>query len=165
MYSHNFFRQGEFFLPKDLIPATPYEKGMCPAGLATSHPAGPLLNEWATFGCPTMMGKPCSVQQMEAAIKRGPHQSTLTGAAIQHFATKISEKVVADHARVIKWDDIKHNPPGQLKISPIAAVPHKSKPNRSILYLSFSIQLSDMTLIPSVNETTTKTAPQHQQNS
>jgi hypothetical protein len=96
---------------------------------------------------------------MEAAIERGPHKSALTYAAIQHFATKITEKVAVGQAHVIKWDNITHNPPVQLKISLIVAVPHKSKPYRSILDLSFSLRHLDMTSIPSVNETTTKTAP------
>ena len=71
----------------------------------------------------------------------------------------MKEKVAAGQARLVKWDDIKADPPPQLKISPIAAVPHKSKPYRSILDLSFSLKLTDGTHIPSVNNTTTKLAP------
>jgi hypothetical protein len=52
----------------------------------------------------------------------------------------------------------KHNPLKQLKISPIAMVPHKSRPYRAILDLSFSIKLDPQTSIPSVNSTTTKLA-------
>ncbi len=151
--------KGEFFLPKDLFLTTPSDLQTRPVGLATSHSAGPLLNKWATFGCPTMTGRPWSTQQMEAAIARGPHKLALTAAAILHFAPKIKEKVVASQACMIKWDDIKHNPPAQLKISPTAAVTHKSKPYQSILDLSFLLHLSDMTSIPTVNEITTKTAP------
>jgi len=44
------------------------------------------------------------------------------------------------------WDSIKDDPPSELKISPIAAIPHKSKQFRSIL-------------LPSVNSNTIKTAP------
>lgn len=44
--------------------------------------------------------------------------------------------------------------------TPIAAVPHKSKPFRSILDLSFSLKLTSTMSIASVNDTTTKTAPQ-----
>jgi hypothetical protein len=60
----------------------------------------------------------------------------------------------------VKWDIIKNNPPPQLKILPIAAIPHKSKVLRSILDLSFSLQLSDGSIQLSVNNTTIKTAPQ-----
>ena len=97
--------------------------------------------------------------QMEKAIARGPHKSALTAPALAHFADEVREKVSAGQARLIAWDDIKHDPPVQLKISPIAAVPHNSKPYRSILDLSFSLRLEDGSLIPSVNDTTIKTAP------
>ena len=36
------------------------------------------------------------------------------------------EEVNAGQSRIAKWDSIKDNPPPQLKISPIAAIPHKS---------------------------------------
>ncbi len=41
--------------------------------------------------------------------------------------------------QVVEWDSIKDNPPAELKISPIAAIPHKSKAFRSILDLSFHL--------------------------
>ncbi len=63
-------------------------------------------------------------------------------------------------AQTVLWDNIKNNPPQQLKISPIAAIPHKSKAFRSILDLSFLIALHNGMHIPAVNETTIKTAPQ-----
>ncbi len=47
--------------------------------------------------------------------------------AIAHFAAKAAEKVRKNQARLVQWDSIKDNPPKELKISPIAAIPHKSK--------------------------------------
>ena len=47
----------------------------------------------------------------------------------------------------------------ELKISPIAAIPHKSKQFRSILDLSFNLRLKQGGIVPSVNATTIKTAP------
>ena len=55
--------------------------------------------------------------------------------------------------------EIKDNPPTQLKISPIAAIPHKLRGFRSILDLSFSLHLKNGGILPSVNDTTIKTAP------
>lgn len=55
---------------------------------------------------------------------------------------------------------IKDNPPKELKISPIAMIPHKSRLFRAMLDLSFSIRLQDGSEVPSVNESSTKTAPQ-----
>jgi len=57
------------------------------------------------------------------------------------------------------WDSIKDNPPVELKISPIAAIPHKSKQFCSILDLSFNLRLKQGGIVPSVNATTIKTAP------
>lgn len=42
---------------------------MYPRGRAITHPAGPLLKEWATYGCPTCTGKNWTVEQMQAAIE------------------------------------------------------------------------------------------------
>ena len=69
---------------------------MHPSGLAATHPAAPLLSEWATFGCPTMTGAPWSITQMEAPIARGPHKAVLMEQAVAHFADEVMEKVSAE---------------------------------------------------------------------
>ncbi len=46
-----------------------------------------------------------------------------------------------------------------MKVSPIAAIPHKSKAFRSILDLSLLLRLQDGTKLPAVNDSTTKMAP------
>ena len=97
---------------------------------------------------------------MQAAIDRGPHQSAMEPNALEHFQLEVTEKVTNGQARVILWDDIKMNPPPQLKISPVATIPHKSRAYRSILDLSFSLRLEDGTNIPSVNATSTRLAPE-----
>ncbi len=62
-------------------------------------------------------------------------------------------------ARIVEWDKIKDNPPTQMKVLPIAAIPHKSKAFRLILDLSFLLRLRNGTTLPSVNNPTKKTAP------
>ena len=57
------------------------------------------------------------------------------------------------------WEDIKKNPPKALKISCIAMIPQKSRKFRVTLDLSYIIKLMQRS-IESVNNTTTKTAPQ-----
>ena len=94
------------------------------------------------------------------AVERGPHQSALTPEALAHFAEEARVKVEKGQARLVMWDDIKDDPPPELKISPIAAVPHKSKPYRSILDLSFTLRLKNGGVVNSVNDTTEKVAPQ-----
>ena len=68
---------------------------------------------------------------------RTSYQSALSPKALAHFSEKADELVRTKQARIVLWDDIKDNPPKQLKISPIAAIPHKSKTFRSILDLTF----------------------------
>ena len=89
-----------------------------------------------------MMGKLWSKDQMEQAIQWGPHKLALSDNVIVHFAEEVTEKVQLVQARIIEWDWIWHDPPPKLKISPIAADPHKSKLFQSILDLSFSLRLT-----------------------
>jgi len=151
--------QGEFELP---VPPTPLEmhRGeMCPSGLALLHPVADLLKEWATYGCPTNTGTHWMHEQMQAAVDRGPHQMALTNDAIAHFRAEVDKKVKIGQAKIVTWDSIKQNPPAELKISLIAAIPHKSKQFCSILDLSFNLRLKQGGIVPSVNATTVKTAP------
>jgi hypothetical protein len=71
--------------PQDIRPTT-YHNEMCPAGIATTHPAGAVLTEWSQMGCPTRTGKPWTKAEMWEAVERGPHQSSLSPEAIAHFA-------------------------------------------------------------------------------
>jgi hypothetical protein len=95
---------------------------------------------------------------MAAAIAKGAHPSARVGDAAAQLRKETMEKVKQGQAQIVQWDDIKHDPPKELKISPVAMIPHKSRGYRAILDLSYSLQLAERQL-PSVNETTVKTAP------
>ena len=82
----------------------------------------------------------------------------LTGGNTTNFALEAEENVCTKQARLVLWDDIKDCPPKELKISPIAAIPHKSKVFRSILDLSFRLRLKNGGVKESVNETAEKTS-------
>ena len=119
-----------------------------------------MLQEYAGMGCPVKTGRLWTKELMEEAVQRGPHQSALTPAALEHFAAEAKEKVAAGQARLVLWDDIRDNPPPELKISPVAAIPHKSKAYRTILDLSYRLRLKNGGVMRSVNDTTEKVAPQ-----
>jgi hypothetical protein len=69
------------------------------------------------------------------------------------------EKVEQGYAQLVPWDDIKNNPPKNLKISPIAVIPHKSRGYCMVLDLSHGVRMG-RTIHPSVNEATNpKVAP------
>ena len=150
---------GQASLPPRQEQPLDYHNEMCPAGIAMLHPAGELLSEWSQLGCPTNTGKPWSKEEMWEAVARGPHQSSRLPEALAHFATESAEKVRVGQSKLVLWEDIKDNPPPQLKILPIAAIPHKSKACRSILDLSFSLRLNNGRILESVNESTVKMAP------
>ena len=149
----------DFVLPEPLPPLAHHRNNMCPAGLALHHPASDLLKLYATLGCPTNTGLNWSHEQIQAAIDRGPHESALDPDAIKQLHMEVEEKVKLGQARVVNWDDLKSNPPPELKISPLAMIPHKSRNFRAILDLSFPVKLNNDTVGPSVNDGTTKTAP------
>jgi hypothetical protein len=151
--------EGNFTPPQTHDKPIPYRNNMCPRGLALHHPAASLLQQYAVNGCPTDTGAPWTREQVQAAIDRGPHVSALVPAAMEQLDMEVQEKVASGQARIVRWNDIRHAPPPQLKISPVAMVPHKSRPYRAILDLSFPVHLSPTTTVPSVNTTTTKTAP------
>jgi hypothetical protein len=129
---------------------------MAPQGLALRHEAAGILSEWEKFGCPTRTGRDWTLEEIQAAIDHGPHQSALDQAAIEHFAEEVRDKVEMEQARVVLWNDIKQSHPRQLKVSPVAAIPQKSRAYRFILDLSFALRLTDGGEIQSVNDTTTK---------
>jgi hypothetical protein len=104
-----------------------HQNFMCPTGRALIHPAANLLHDWATLGCPTRTGRNWTKEELWEAVERGPHRSAKSPDALEHFAEEIKEKIRTKHACLVARDDIKDNPPVQLKISPIAAIPHKSK--------------------------------------
>jgi hypothetical protein len=151
--------KGQFELPVPKQAPKKWVGEMCPRNLALYHPAAAKLLQYATGGCPANTGKPWSREEMQAAIDRGPHISAMDPDAMKQLATEVNEKVKKGQAKLVLWDDIKNDPPPELKISPIAMIPHKSRQFRAILDLSFRLKLKNGGFIPSVNESTTLEAP------
>jgi hypothetical protein len=133
---------------------------MYPTGLARLHPAAETLQKYATRGCPVETGKQWTINEIEAAIARGPHPSALVPEAMLQLENEVKEKVAKGQARLLDWETLKREGvPPELKISPIAMIPHKSRAYRAILDLSFGVRLKEGSRVPSVNQSTTLTAP------
>jgi hypothetical protein len=128
---------------------------MWPRTYAEFHRATPLLNSYAKNGCPANCGPDWSLKKILLLLRRGPHRSTLKKAALRQLRKETTEKIKHGYARVVRWGDIKHKIPPKLKISPVAMIPHKSKPYRCILDLSFTLHDKGIAYA-SVNETTDK---------
>ena len=140
----------------------PVFKGlMLPRHEVLTHPAGPDLLKYAIDGCPVDCGIQWTREQIEAAIAKGAHASAEAPGAAEACRKEALERVADGSCRLINWVDICDNIPPNLKVSPIAAVPHKSRKFRMILDLSYQVKINGKKL-QSVNETSDKTlAPQH----
>jgi hypothetical protein len=131
--------QGNIVISNNAEDYPEYRNSMCPRDLAMNHPAGALLRESATYGCPTETGAPSKKEEFWEAVSWGPHASAMSAEVLEHFRLEAEEKVKCGQSKIVLWDDIKDTPPLQMKVSPIAAIPHKSKAFQSILDLSFSL--------------------------
>ena len=132
---------------------------MWPRGLAKSHDAAPLLDDYSMNGCPVDCGDNWTHEHIMAALQRGPHISANIKQAKECLLLETEQKVKEGFAKTIRWGDIKNDIPPNLKISPIAMIPHKSRKFRAILDLSFQLRLKGKKQ-SSVNSGTTKQAPQ-----
>jgi hypothetical protein len=101
---------------------------MRPKGLALHHPAANLLEEYATLGCPTHTGKPWTNEEMWEVVARSPHCLALLPKAIKHFRLEAIEKVNAEQASLVKWDDIKNFPHHSLKYCQLQQSPTSQRP-------------------------------------
>ena len=136
---------------------------MWPRTHSANHPAADMLTKWATDGCPTDCGPDWSEDQVIAALKRGAHPSARIPEATAYLYNETTEKVKAGHMRVVRWGDIKANRPSNLKLSPVALIPHKSRSFRVILDLSFRLRALN-TMFDSVNESTVPLSPREPMN-
>jgi hypothetical protein len=128
-------------------------------GLAKLHDASPLLDGYSINGCPVDCGENWTTDHIVAALQRGPHISAHSKEAKRCLLFETEQKVKEGFAKTIRWGDIKENIPPNLKISPIAMIPHKSRKFRAILDLSFQLRLKGKKQ-QSVNSGTNKQAPQ-----
>jgi len=137
---------------------------MFPQGRARVHPLGPMLLQYAQDGCPVEVGRVWSKAEILAAAERGPHMLALLPESIEVMHAEVAVKVKEGFMEVLYLDEVEHllgmDEWRQLKISPIAMIPHKSRKFRGILDMSFELKVHGMT-IPSVNAATNITAPQY----
>jgi hypothetical protein len=89
------------------------------------------------------------------------HENQTALLSVEHISGIFNNMGDVASQQLVYWDDIKDNLPPNLKISPIAAILHKSQKFRMILDLSFKLLLNGKRL-ESVNEASDKaSAPQH----
>ena len=69
---------------------------------ARDHPSAPLLREYAKTGCPVKTGANWNREQLEAAVRRGPHVSALKPDAIAQIQIEAREKAAQGFATIHK---------------------------------------------------------------
>ena len=72
---------------------------------------------------------------MEAVVTKGPHSSALENYAISTIQVEAWEKTAQGFATIVKWDNIKQNPPSNLKVPPLTIIHHKGRKYRAVLDL------------------------------
>ena len=136
---------------------------MCPRQEALQHPTAVKLLDYAISSCLADCGKNWDRDHIEKAMIRGARRSALAPLASKELLKETVEKVKNGLAKIIRYGDSKDRLPENLKTSPVAMIPHKSRQFRCILDLSLCLKI-DGTKMPSVNSSTTQTAPQNSMN-
>ena len=129
-----------------------------PRNEALLHAAAELIDAYSKNGCPADCGPDWTQEHVKAALLKGPHSSANAPDALEALLAETDEKVKNGYARVLRYRDIMKNMPKNLKISPVAMIPHKSRSFRTILDLSFRLRHLG-TLMESANSATVKQAP------
>ena len=121
-------------------PFVPSRGLMFPGPIAQSHPAGPMLREFGTLGCPVSISDKWSLEQLDQAVLYGAHPSASTPAAVESIRQETFEKVHGGFVRLVPWWDVRQlylsGEAPEAKVSPAAAIPHKSRSYRLLLDLS-----------------------------
>jgi len=105
------------------------------------------------------VGRDWTIEELDAAVEKGPHISALEPDAIKQIHVEAIEKAQQGFATIHKWKNLRQNLPAALKLSPLAMIPHKSRRYRAILDLSFRLRMNGYD-VPSVNEATKICAPE-----
>lgn len=139
---------------------------MYPGKIAQHHPAGPMLKKYGTAGCPVDITENWTLDQLDEAVKYGAHPSATTLEAAKALRQEALEKVAQGFAKLVPWSELRKQIVAGLyantKVSPIAAIPHKSRLFRMILDLSKKGQHRTKLAYNSVNELTNEdAAPSH----
>ena len=81
------------------------------------------------------------MEQLDQAVARGVHPSAQSDdKVIEALWAEAREQEEAGYATIIPWATLREHAPPRLKVSPVAAIPHKARLVRKILDLSFALK-------------------------
>jgi hypothetical protein len=111
---------------------------MSPHTCVNFHPFAETLQQWEE-GVPVDCGEDWTLEQIEAAIKQGPHKLALDPESIALIEEDVAYEVRAGYAEVVDWSKLRRQLPQQLKVSPLAVVPQHNHRGHMIPDLSFPV--------------------------
>ena len=121
-----------------------------------------MLEHFGTHGCPVEISTDWTLEQLDQAVAYGAHPSAESPEAAAALRTEALEKVAQGFTKLVPWTTMRQQiatgKRRHIKISPIAAIPHKSRLYRMILDLSHKGQRRLGQEKLSVNELTDETA-------
>ena len=88
-------------------PNVPSRGLMFPGRLAQKHPAGPMLKDCGTTGCPVEVSEDWTLDQLDQAVAYGAHPSASTPEAAKALQEKALEKVQQGFAKLIPWKELR----------------------------------------------------------
>ena len=65
---------------------------MAPRMRALDHPAAPLLKEYASQGCPVDVGRDWTLEELEAAIEKGPTRQQRSQTQLDRYKSRPETK-------------------------------------------------------------------------
>ena len=89
--------------------------------------AAGLLHEYVKHDCPVAVGRDRTIEELEAGVKKGPHISALALDKIDQMQVEAREREKQVFAKIFNREKLKENLPSELKLSPLAMIPHKSR--------------------------------------
>ena len=95
---------------------------MLPTWPALHLEDSPTLSRWSSEGCEVDCGAPWLEEALAAAVERGPRQGALSKEVIQLIHDDVEYQVKAGFAEIYFWDDLKGDPPSNLKISQVTVI-------------------------------------------
>jgi hypothetical protein len=103
-----------------------YHGLMVPSTKALNHLAADMLLKFSMKGCPIKTGPKWTPEMWNVALAKGAHPLAMDPVASQQLQKESLEKAEQGFCQLVPWDANKADPPRNLKISPISAIPHKS---------------------------------------
>ena len=79
---------------------------MFPGPLAQAHPAGPMLREYGTHGCPVEIVSDWTLEQLNQAVAYGAHPLAESPEASAALRQEALEKVNQGFAHLVHWQTL-----------------------------------------------------------